>query len=172
MQILYTCSHHEKHHNVILTFGLSLLSSLTKTMPVEHVSISESVEQISMSKMVEQIPMSRRSHQRCSQKFHKIYKKTPVPESLFIKFAGLRLATLLKERLWHMCFPVNIAKFLTTSFNRTPLNDCFYLSMSVEQHLPQLFPSSCQSKYILEDVSVLFLVDCQQNKVLIFLRLY
>ena len=25
-------------------------------------------------------------------------------------------ATLLKKRLWHMCFPVNFAKFLTTSF--------------------------------------------------------
>ena len=30
--------------------------------------------------------------------------------------SGLRPATLLKKRLWHRCFPVNIAKFLRTSF--------------------------------------------------------
>ena len=27
-----------------------------------------------------------------------------------------RPATLLKKRLWHMCFPVNLAKFLITAF--------------------------------------------------------
>ena len=34
----------------------------------------------------------------------------------FNKVAGLRLATLLKNSLWHRCFPVNFAKFLRTSF--------------------------------------------------------
>ena len=29
---------------------------------------------------------------------------------------GVRLATLLKKRLWHRCFPVNFAKFLYISF--------------------------------------------------------
>ena len=32
------------------------------------------------------------------------------------KVAGLRPATLLKKKLCHRCFPVNFAKFLTTSF--------------------------------------------------------
>ena len=32
-------------------------------------------------------------------------------ESFFLKFA-----TLLKKRLWHMCFPVNFLKFLRTPF--------------------------------------------------------
>ena len=41
-----------------------------------------------------------------SYKFRKIHRKTPVPESLFNKVAGLRPATLLKKRLWHRCFPV------------------------------------------------------------------
>ena len=50
--------------------------------------------------------------QRCSLKFCKIHGKTPVPES----YAGLRPATLLKKRLWHRCFPVNLAKFLRTPF--------------------------------------------------------
>ena len=35
---------------------------------------------------------------------------------LFNKVAGLRLATLLKMRLWDMCFPVNFANFLRTLF--------------------------------------------------------
>ena len=34
----------------------------------------------------------------------------------FNKVAGLRSATLLKKRLHHNCFPVNIATFLRTSF--------------------------------------------------------
>ena len=34
-------------------------------------------------------------------------------QSLFSnKFAGLRAATLLKKKLWHMCLPVNFVKFL------------------------------------------------------------
>ena len=37
---------------------------------------------------------------------------------------GLRPATLLKKRLWHRCFPVNFAKFLTAE-HRTPLDDYF-----------------------------------------------
>ena len=33
----------------------------------------------------------------------------------FNKVAGLRLAALLKKKLWHRCFRVNFAKFLRTS---------------------------------------------------------
>ena len=51
---------------------------------------------------------------RCSWKFHKIDRKTPVPETLFNKVAGLRPATLLKKSLWHRCFPVNFEQFLKT----------------------------------------------------------
>ena len=39
-------------------------------------------------------------------------------QSLFFKnVAGLRLATLLKKRLQHRCFPVNFVKFLKTPFS-------------------------------------------------------
>ena len=42
-------------------------------------------------------------------------------QSLFFnKVAVLRLATLLKKRLWHRCFPVNFAKLL-----RISPGDCF-----------------------------------------------
>ena len=38
-------------------------------------------------------------------------------QSLFlVKFAFLRPATLLKERLRHTCFPVDFAEFLRTPF--------------------------------------------------------
>ena len=46
------------------------------------------------------------------RKFHKIHRKTPVPESLL----SLRPATLFKKRLWHRCFPLNFAKFLRAPF--------------------------------------------------------
>ena len=52
----------------------------------------------------------------CSWKFHKIHRKTPVPEAFFNKVAGLRLATLLKKRLWYRCFPVNFVQFPRTPF--------------------------------------------------------
>ena len=49
-------------------------------------------------------------------------------QSLFFnKAAGHRLATLLKTKLWHRCFPVNFAKFLRTAFYRTPLRDSFWI---------------------------------------------
>ena len=47
------------------------------------------------------------------------------------KVTGLKLATLLKKRLWHRCFPVNFAKFLRTplfteDFQRLLLDSVFY----------------------------------------------
>ena len=49
--------------------------------------------------------------ERCSYKFRKIQRKTPVPRLFFNKVAGLRPVTLLKKRPWHRCFPVNFTKF-------------------------------------------------------------
>ena len=43
----------------------------------------------------------------------------------FDKVAGLRLANLLKKRLWHRCFPVNFAKFLRTLFLQNTSSGCF-----------------------------------------------
>ena len=62
-------------------------------------------------------PTFRSSHWRCSVKkgvlrnFAKFTEKH-LCESLFLnKVAGVRLATLLKKRLWYRCFPMNFAKF-------------------------------------------------------------
>ena len=37
------------------------------------------------------------SKKRCSEKFHKFYRKTPVLESLFKKVAGLQGCNFIKE---------------------------------------------------------------------------
>ena len=48
-------------------------------------------------------------------------------QSLFLnKVAGMRPATLLKERLWHRCFPVNFTKFLKTLFLQNTCGGCFW----------------------------------------------
>ena len=52
----------------------------------------------------------------CSWKFHRIHRKTPVPEAFFNEAAGLRPASLLKKRIWYRCFPVNFVKFPRTAF--------------------------------------------------------
>ena len=49
----------------------------------------------------------------------KVMEKTLRQNLIFNKVAGLRPATLLKNRLWsvwHNCFPVNFVKFLRTPF--------------------------------------------------------
>ena len=52
-----------------------------------------------------------------------------MPESLSNKAAGLRCAALLKKRHWHRfmftCAFCEISK--NTFFNRTPMDDCFWL---------------------------------------------
>ena len=53
---------------------------------------------------------------RCSWKFHNIHKKKPVLEPLFNKVAGLKAYNFIKKKLQHRCFPVNITKFVRTTF--------------------------------------------------------
>ena len=47
---------------------------------------------------------------RCSQKFRKFHKKTPVLESLFNEACNF-----IKKRLQQRCFPVKFAEFLRTT---------------------------------------------------------
>ena len=49
----------------------------------------------------------------CSQKFRNIHRKTLVLESLFDKETFV-----IKKKLQHRCFPVNITKFLRTPFSQ------------------------------------------------------
>ena len=59
--------------------------------------------------------------------FAKLTEKHLCQSLFFNKVAGLRLATLLKNRLWHSCFPVNFAKFLRTPFSQNTSSGCFYI---------------------------------------------
>ena len=64
----------------------------------------------------------RRSHPEVFRKksvlknFAKFSGKHLCQSLFFNEVAGLRPAILLKNRLWHRCFPVNFAKFLKTPF--------------------------------------------------------
>ena len=66
--------------------------------------------------------ITRSSHQRRSVKkgvlgnFTKLTGKHLCQSLFFNKVAGLRPATLLKERLWHRCFSANFTKFLKLPF--------------------------------------------------------
>ena len=57
----------------------------------------------------------------------------------------VKACNFIKKRLWHRCFPVNLAKFLRTP-NRTPLVAAsdIYLLLKSDSHLPEkihiLFP--------------------------------
>ena len=49
-------------------------------------------------------------------KWPNIHKKTPVLESLYNKFAGLKAFDFIKRKLQHRCFSVDTARFLRASF--------------------------------------------------------
>ena len=49
---------------------------------------------------------------------------------LFLTISGFQPATLLKKKFPQRCFSMKFAKFLRTSFDRTPPDDCF-ISLSV-----------------------------------------
>ena len=75
----------------------------------------------------------------CYWKFRKTYRKTPVPEPLFNKVAGLRPQATLKKRPWYRCFPLNFKKVLRTPFLQNtsgrPLLLLFYpMSKHVESN--------------------------------------
>ena len=53
---------------------------------------------------------------RRSSKLRNIHRKTSVFESLFNRVAGLKACNFIKNRLQHMCFPVNTKKLLRTAF--------------------------------------------------------
>ena len=66
--------------------------------------------------------LTNRGQHRCSIKkgvlrnFVKFTGKHLHQSLFFNKVAGLRCATLLKNRLWHRCFPVNFIKLLKIPF--------------------------------------------------------
>ena len=51
---------------------------------------------------------------RCSERFRKFHRKTPVLVSLFNKVADVQACNFNKKRLQHRCFPVKFVEFLRT----------------------------------------------------------
>ena len=71
------------------------------------------------------------------------FTRKHLPQTLFFnKVAGLRPATLLKKRLWHRCFPVNFAKFLSGPFLTEHL---WWLLLTSEKKLFYLFNTDVNS---------------------------
>ena len=58
--------------------------------------------------------------------FTKFTGKHPYQSFFFYKVARLRPATLLKQRLWHRCLPVNCVKFLRRLFLWNSSGGCFW----------------------------------------------
>ena len=65
---------------------------------------------------------------KCRGDIPEVFCKNAVLKN-FAKLPGRHLCQslfLLKNRLWQRCFCVKIAKFLRTTFYRTPPDDCFW----------------------------------------------
>ena len=91
----------------------------------------------------------------------KTFLKFKYPNLFFNKVAGLRLATLLKKRLRHRCFPVNFTKF---SKAHSHVWDCYGnwnpFKINMKCFLFQLKSSFC-SKDI--EVFVLIFRSCRKT---------
>ena len=97
----------------------------------------------------------RNSHRRYSARkgvlknFEKFTEKR-LCQSLFLnKFVDLRLATLLKNRLWQKCFPVNFAKFLRTHLLQNNSGRLLLLGWIFEERFLFRILNSCQIKFSL-----------------------
>ena len=71
--------------------------------------------------------------------FLKISQNSPENTSATVSFlkksqASGRLVTLLKRRLWHRCFLVNFAKFLTTPLQLNTSGQLLLIKVSKSEH--------------------------------------
>ena len=85
--------------------------------------------------LVTKIPFD--ADNRCSvrkgvlRNFSKFTGKHLCHSLCFNKVANLSPATLLTERLWHRCFPVNFEKFLRTPFLQNTSGCCFWKNVNI-----------------------------------------
>ena len=86
----------------------------------------------------------------CSQKFHKIHRKTPMPECLFKKVIGCRLmpATLLKKETLVQVFSCEFCEIsnrrtpFLTEHSRQPVAACVYVLSIIRRW--QIFSGDCR----------------------------
>ena len=81
----------------------------------ENFALSESLEDLQTLDKFSYTSRSTRL-QIMSWKFRNIQRKTPVLESFFNNFSGPQVCNFINKKLQHRCFPVNITKFLRTTF--------------------------------------------------------
>ena len=81
----------------------------------ENFALSESLEDLQTLDKFSYTSRSIRL-QIMSWKFRNIQRKTPVLESFFNNVSGPQVCNFINKKLQHRCFPVNIAKFLRTTF--------------------------------------------------------
>ena len=65
-------------------------------------------------------------HMGVLRNFEKFTGKHVCQDLFFNKAASLCPTTLLKNILWHRCFPLNFAKFLRTLFLQNTSSGCFW----------------------------------------------
>ena len=82
---------------------------------------------------------------RCSKKFRKFHRKTPMLESLFNKVAGLKAWNFIKMRFQHRCFPVKFPKTLRTLILKN-IYKRLVLDFKVNKYVQYPHFSSNQSK--------------------------
>ena len=89
--------------------------------------------------------------------FVKFTGKDQCQSLFFDKVAGLRLATLLKKRLWHRCFSVNNAKFRRTPFQQNTSGRLLLVLPSCYPALAKVLSASVAAKTV---KTVLNLENC------------
>ena len=90
----------------------------------------------------------RSNHRRCSlEKVFLEISQNSQENTCAIVFAGLRLATLLKKKFWHRCFPVDFAKFLRTPF---VIEHLWWLLLSIVTRLCRFFSAKNYRIYPIE----------------------
>ena len=80
----------------------------------------------------------------CSEKSHRIYRKTPAMESPFLVFCCMSGPTIfLNIRLRCSCFPVSLPNLSEQNFHRTPPGDCFCTAKTTDRRILKNMESFC-----------------------------
>ena len=83
--------------------------------------LDKSFTQVITQLLIYRNSRSRSSHQKCSiikmfLKYSQYSQENTCVGVFFNKVAGLRLANVLKKRLQHRCFPVNVAELFKNTY--------------------------------------------------------
>ena len=68
--------------------------------------------------------------------------KTSLLESVFSKAAGLQTCNIIKKRLQHRCFPVNIGKFLRIPISKNIYANDYFCRKTFKNSNPALFEAN------------------------------